>query len=481
MWKKTAFAAAIVIASLISLVFPGDAPFIYDEPSLFLSAYIANLNHSLASTGLAGSIGVKYGPLPTWIYQVILIITNSPASWVLIKALFMISIITGGLFLMARATGLWKWVIPLALTSPYIWYYSRNLWDNVFLLPFSSLAIGSYAYYLSCKSSKALLCAFAMALLMPFIHFMAIPLSVVILMHMGLFTWKQTWKVRTCAVLIVSVILIFHMGYFNYLLFGPDSFRFHTVNKSADYLKGWIFPWLGGRVLSGWGMEYFFGTKYLPHHPAFLVLKSISCMAYLFVFSGMYFAGKMAWKNRKLILLKFRKTDSADVDAITHISLIGLTALLLNTLLCGISNSFFHPHYYNSLWIIYLFFAWLSIDKIVMRKWGIPVVSIYGMSCMAVVVILVMMVHERGGTRGLHYGPTINNQLEIARDIGSKSRKDLIFTVYNLARIPSVHILRKICLKNDDPGRKQGTLIIEFANDDELSGFVQTRIVTESE
>jgi hypothetical protein len=101
-------------------------------------------------------------------------------------------------------------------------------------------------------------------------------------------------------------------------------------------------------------------------------------------------------------------------------------------------------------------------------------ISIYGVSCVAIVAVIAVLVHERGGTRDFYYGPTINNQLEIIRDIGFNERSDLSCSVKNFIYAPSLSVLRVICI-NGKPGRKQGPLIIEFANDDKLSGFVRTR------
>jgi len=477
MGKKIAFAAAVIVVSCVPLLWPGDAPFISDEPKQLLLAYDLNQIHALADASMRGSVGLPYGPLSTWAYQLILAITATPSLWVLIQALIIVVGIAAGLLLIARATGLWKWFVPMAFGSPYIWFDSRHLVVVAFLLPFSALAVGAYAGYLSSRSSKALLCAFGIALLLPLIHLMALPLSAAMLLHMALFARRQTWQVLASGAVIAGVVVVLHLGYFSLFLSGLGSAHPHAVQEGADYWKGLLFPLLGGRSLSGWGLEYYFGTDWLPRHPAFLLLKSISGLAYLFVFAGMYFAGRMIWENRRQLLFsKHGAKKPVSVDTKTHISLIALAALPPYMALCGLLRLFSNPNYYNGVWIVYVLLAWISIDRITTRRWAAASVAVYGVSCVALVVALAVLVHERGGTRGISYGPTIGNQMEIVRDIGSEDRDDIYCTVENFVHFPSLVALRTISL-NGEPGRKQGPLVIEFATDDLKSGFVRTRSV----
>ena len=65
--------AALILAGLVPLVWPGDIPFINDEPQLIASAVNANQDHRLAAMGLLGTFGLFYGPAPTWVYQVLVL------------------------------------------------------------------------------------------------------------------------------------------------------------------------------------------------------------------------------------------------------------------------------------------------------------------------------------------------------------------------------------------------------------------------
>jgi len=46
----------------------------------------AALRSELARGGLWGNFGIRYGPLPTWIYQALLLLSHDPVTLVAIRA-----------------------------------------------------------------------------------------------------------------------------------------------------------------------------------------------------------------------------------------------------------------------------------------------------------------------------------------------------------------------------------------------------------
>ena len=229
------FIFTLAAVSSVTLLWPGDAPFINDEPKLFLAAYNANENGQLAETGLYGSVGLPYGPLPTWFYQGVLLITTNPEGWVLLRVLAMLFLSIAGMWLMAESLSLWKFFIPITLASPYFWYFSRHMWDNSFLIPLSVIALGSYAWFLSRNSRAALFLSFTAAVSLPLIHFMALPLSVILLCHMIIFSRKALWSLRFYLVGFVMLVLVSHWSYFNTLLHDINRFKPHAAYNDAQF------------------------------------------------------------------------------------------------------------------------------------------------------------------------------------------------------------------------------------------------------
>ena len=186
--------AALIFAGLVPLVWPGDVPFINDEPLLIARAVSANHDGRLASRGLLGTYGFVYGPAPTWVYQGLMAITQD---LVVVSALhiLLISVVTAGaLWWLSRSLGLWVWFAPLPLLSPYYWFYARVLWDNPFLFPLGGLALAGYAAYLNSGSPAGLRVSCAAMLTVPLVHLMGVSLIAPLAAHMLIVRWRAVWE-----------------------------------------------------------------------------------------------------------------------------------------------------------------------------------------------------------------------------------------------------------------------------------------------
>src|SRR3954464_6494029 len=93
------FLAAVVPAVL----WVGDISWMQDEPRLLAKAWHANSRHTIETHGLNGNFGVPYGPLPTQIYQVLLLITHDPIKIAAIRAGLCAGITAIGLLWLARS------------------------------------------------------------------------------------------------------------------------------------------------------------------------------------------------------------------------------------------------------------------------------------------------------------------------------------------------------------------------------------------
>src|SRR5687768_12246465 len=75
-------ASVLTMAAAVgpAVLWIGDISWIQDEPRLIAKAYHANAARTLESRGLHGNFAVPYGPLPTHIYQALLLITHDPVT-----------------------------------------------------------------------------------------------------------------------------------------------------------------------------------------------------------------------------------------------------------------------------------------------------------------------------------------------------------------------------------------------------------------
>ena len=131
------FAAIVTLlaACLPAVLWPGDISWMNDEPNLIAHALHANERHVLADEGLLGSFGIKYGPLPTQVYQAMLLLTHDPVKLVAIHALLCSAATALALLWLARTLRLTPWFAAAVLLAPYLWLYQRTLWDATFTIP----------------------------------------------------------------------------------------------------------------------------------------------------------------------------------------------------------------------------------------------------------------------------------------------------------------------------------------------------------
>src|SRR5262249_14908799 len=145
-------------------------------PLLIINAVHANGARHLADTGLLGTYGYTYGPLPTWVYQALTALTHDLVALTVLHAALIAAVTAGALWWLSRSLRLSPWFVAVPLLSPYFWFYARLLWDNTFLIPLGALAVAGYSANLASKSVWGLRVAIAAMAAMMLVHLMAIAL-----------------------------------------------------------------------------------------------------------------------------------------------------------------------------------------------------------------------------------------------------------------------------------------------------------------
>jgi len=76
-----------------------------------------------------------------------------------------------------------------------------------------------------------------------------------------------------------------------------------------------------------------------------------------------------------------------------------------------------HPHYMNASWSVYFCILWSVIseywDNIKSRR----LLTAYGISMIVMLVVWVTYIQLNVGDRGLHFGPTLGNQIQVAKQL----------------------------------------------------------------
>ena len=78
-----------------------------------------------------------------------------------------------------------------------------------------------------------------------------------------------------------------------------------------------------------------------------------------------------------------------------------------------------HPHYFNGIWFPYFFLIWTGIDSAIKKgsRWMSTLLTTQITTMLTMLILVIGFIHLNGGNRGIHYGPTLANQMDIVRTV----------------------------------------------------------------
>jgi hypothetical protein len=279
---------------------------------------------------------------------------------------------------------------------------------------------------------------------------------------MLLFHWRALWQHKWSLAAMATAAVVAAEPYREYLLLPRPA-----SPPGDGSLAGWLFPLLGGRLLSAGGLDYFFGPA-LVAGPLFAAAASLSTVAYGLVWAGLVVA------VLAIISAVRRRTWSPT----THVAAIALGALACQSAADGISSRFQHPHYQNGTWIVFVLLAWLTVDALAARggaaRRGARLVTGLLLGALVLAVgALAIELRRHGGTRDV-YGPTLANQLQVARAIARYDPgSDVQIRVTMWERFPHTPtILRELSRHRYVHGPPRD-LLVRYASADESSGVIE--------
>jgi hypothetical protein len=454
-------AVAVVAACAIPLIWPGDIPFINDEPNLIASAVQANARGALADVGLIGTFNFAYGPFPVWIYQLLVAISRDLILVAALHTLLIVAVTASALWWISRSLRLWIWFVPLPLLSPYFWFYSRLLWDNPFLIPLGALTIGGYAAHLSSGSRAGLRVSIAAMAAIPLVHLMGLACVLPVAVHMLVARPRSLWRERFAVGAIVLTVFIAGRPYWAYLA------SHQTPSAAQTSIDGWFFPLFGGRLLSARLLDYFFGSG--PIAGMWLAAaSSTSWIAYGLVWCGIVVA---VWRVGQSVRLN--RWEARD-----HLSIVLLGMLVCQAVVDGFAGKFEHPQYYNATWIAFVMLAWFAADAAVAFGSWLGWTARLATASLALalgvtVAIIAIRLHLSGGTREI-YGPTIANQQRVARQLARYAPQTHLASEVSLyERYPHTLIILRGLNARRYYDRAAGDLTLRYASVDPASGWIE--------
>jgi hypothetical protein len=451
-----AITLAVIVAG--TTFWPGDGPWIYDEPLLMDMAIQQNaapcfvgrirLPFTPAAYGLLGTRGARYGPLAVWIDQIFLGFTHDPVLMLAVRAGGAAAINAVALAWLCKTLRISPWLGVCAMLSPWLWLYARQLWDNSLSIPLSAMTLAAYADFLLTRRVWPLRLAVLSGGLLLLVHFMAIPLLAAIAAHLALVEFRSLWRCKWSIGAILAALLAISWPYWSFLLHNHAP----RVPGGTSPWLGWFYPLLGAHPLSTAGLQNVLGEGWQHGWPGILAAQWITMLAYPAAWAGMILAVPRAWR----VIRRCPKASAVD-----HVFTVAWTAVIFQCALYGPLHVYEGPHYFNAAWIEFAAFAFLAASPpphvlrgrvgvgvgvgvgglpstvesrlthetptptLPLSTWGggksgTIVVYVLGLYAAALLVSLAMIagtIHRNGGMRSENYGTALSDQIAAVRQM----------------------------------------------------------------
>ena len=394
----------LALGMICSLLWIGDTPFINDEPLLLNIALKANEQGDFFTLGLMGTKGLQYGPVPIWFYRALLFVTHNIYVLAFLKTLLVFFANALGIYYFFRLLPRWNFhTAVLIFVSPFLWFYGRSLWDNCLNITLTLWGFVAYFYFFKTRHFGWLsITVFCLAAAFQ-VHLMSLPFIAAVTIHLIVFNRQflcQNWK----KILLLALCVSFFMkDYVYYLITLPEL---SSSSHFTGSVRSFFFPFYGGQFFSLHGFYYFLGKRWLAPIPDFFL--SLTGWIILLPIYGIFRSFKDCYQKVKI---------KAQFDFEDHLAFVCLTWFVAFISLSFLKNLRSDPHYYNSAWFLYFVLLNIALNALWNRTWIRKLFYIHGAIMFVSLISIMILLHHRHGTRSLHYGATLENQVEVATEL----------------------------------------------------------------
>ena len=394
-----AFLAAAGVC--LTLLLPGDVLWINDEPALILLAMEANRAGVPASAGLPGTVGICYGPLAVWFYQLLLFCTAHPVLLVTIKSTLVMLVSLAAIQRLGKELHFdWRLFGALFLLNPFLWHANRILWDNVLLLPLVCWLLALLPAYWRRGSPITLAGIVVLMGAMFWLHPMSAPLlgafGITLLFRPDLLRRdRRKLLVAGLALLLVVGAILVHAE------FGRQGIP-RGEGAGAEPLWNLLL------FLSGGGYLRYYLPEYLPPGSGVSVL-----------FDGVTLTAAVAAAG--LILLGCRFTWKQSRTGMIHLTgLFAMAALALHFGMVFLLRMPPFQHYNTAAAVPALLLMFFGFSAL--KRFRRPAVLTAGLVLLLFTGSALWMIHRHGGSRSTRYGATLGTQWAAVQEVASAAR-----------------------------------------------------------
>ena len=470
---RLALVVTLAAALVPAVMWAGDISWMNDEPRLIAKAFHANQQRRLETKGLSGNFGIPYGPLPTHIYQFLLLITHNPVTLAAIRAGLCAGTTAVALLWLARGLRLNPWFAAAIVLAPYVWMYNRLLWDASFAIPIGALALAAYAWFLRTSSGRSLVLAVACLMGILFIHPQDLPLFAPIAGHM-LRRHRPALRRQRIGIAIVLVAALALNAMYIPAAAAAVVQRFGASVRSGypsgDTSRGeaLLTAFRGGSLLGGYHYAEI-DSRLRGPRPLVQAAKLAASVVYPLIWIGIGVAAVRLLRHRRGAD-DYEAHDPADPtlrDARRAVFGMALAGLVLQLMLYGLMKMPAHPQYFFGTFVLHVLFAWIGVEALSRLRLGGLATAIYGLSVAYITLASMWQIHREGYDRDdindeRMERPTLANQVAVAQRLNRYADEQVLTDVRLYQRYgQSLRALR--LLFPPEPGlaqKRSGKLVI---------------------
>ena len=443
----------VLLAAVVpAVLWPGDNLWTNDEPRLIANAWHANAAWHPAWGGLWGNFGIRYGPLPTHIYQLLLCLTHDPLVLAALRGGLCAGVTAGSILWIARSAGLSPWFAGAVLVAPPVLQFHRLLWDASFTIPLGTFALGSLAAYVRHGTARWLVATVTGSAFLATIHPQALPLVVAVI---GLLLWKHRPALRRHRRplgIALGVFSALHVAYFTKFVyeiaqrFGGAVATGYPSGKAPHVAV--LAPFLGGRLLAAPQ------DAYAPAGPD-AWMQMLTTIIYPLCWAGIALAAWRVWHHWKNRASEIPGDGAlpASANAVREtLALVSLATVILQGLLFAAMRVPSGAQYFFGTFAAHVCLAWLAVEAMPRAWMRVVTTAAYGLAG-AWLSFHGMWTAHRDGCPVEPVQPTLGQQFSLAQTLSRHDSPMVFSDVPHLQNYPQ-GVRSLMLLMPQSPGKK---------------------------